>query len=261
MANAASKSAVDNLLLSTGGHGTCSAKASMKLLIFTALFSATCLTTNRAAQASTRTEFIKSAGQIPNALINHGYRQIGQLDLLNMIRTMSSPNVQIVVVPQLKYAVSQDQVRSSAYYFCDPKTSRITISQMLWSQTPKQIRPILALHEFLGCSRFNDSIYNLSTVLNLISLPKTSKILSRSELAVLEDYAGKRLVVASRGGGIIGVGGGGDMGGAYIKSWVLEKNLDDMKKARSVADRDRAFTMLRFQLETGLEIKWKQRAR
>ncbi len=138
----------------------------------------------------------------------------------------------------------------------------------MWARTDLKMRSVIALHEFLGPAQFNDQDYQLTSALTLLASDETTGLLEPEQIPVLHGlqkipsvnarvgHLGQQ-ALALNGGGVIGVGGGGDWLAALAKLSFLQAGLTDLKIARSDNERRAAIQrILRDQTEWTVEATW-----
>jgi hypothetical protein len=206
-----------------------------------------------AQQNSTVQDFRLAAYAIPKALHDKGYRKLGDINLVDFTKKMES--VKVGTVKDLVVPVQGGDVRSSAQWQRVPgQQPKILINQKMWTPTPESYKPLISLHENLGALGFNDKDYNLSSAMWLLAHPETDEVLTDKEKSTIIDY----LNGAAENGGVIGVSGGGDMGGAGLKKETLEVQLKDMAQLKSKKDRKQKLDAMMFVIrDLGLEMMWK----
>jgi hypothetical protein len=115
-------------------------------------------------------EFREDAAKVPQTLIDRGYKNFGKLDLDAFLAEIKDPSkVQITTrgwFSRPENIGSHQLTRSSAQWSHKAGTVRkIELNQDLWPNTPEDVRPVLALHEFLGAFGYQDHDYFLSAAL------------------------------------------------------------------------------------------------
>lgn len=190
------------------------------------------------AKPSCVTEFKRAAKQIPYSLERRGYTAFGRLNLQELRRGVDT----LEIVPGMHKL--NDDLRSTGYWTKTEKGGRIELDCEQWRSVPS-VMAQLALHEVLGPLDFYDDHYWISNMLWLLSLPVTHKTLNKQEVNDLEAAVVK---VARAGGGIIGVGGGGESESVAYNSKLLLGSLHEIGKARSSSERGRALTVFEYYL-------------
>lgn len=210
-------------------------------IFFVVLFSLTC-----SAQVA---DFETAARAIPQQLIRKGYSQFGDLNLQNFIQTMDQ--VQIFTAPEVETPEDNNTVRIFAHWQRNANGTTITLSERAWpaaAQTPW--KNALALHEMLGALGYEDQNYNLSTSLWFLAQDKIDQILNKNEMHTVIRSTND---LAKSTGGIIGVGGGGDLIGPGAKISVLENYLE--KFAKDPTEENRAAIFMGYQIIKILKVE------
>lgn len=178
-------------------------------------------------------DFKLMARKIPLTLQSQGYRSFGRLNLSSLFSLADS--YEILTSDWIQYQSSQDKqlrtARSTAQW---ERTSsgkiRIQINQQIWPLKPIQVRSVIALHEYLGPAGFYDHDYVLSTSLWFLA---SATPLTRSEKQELIDFITSISQMA--GGGITGVGGGGDVSGVELRLKLLQKGIAELSQSTGPA--------------------------
>ena len=97
----------------------------------------------------------------------------------------------------------------------------IQVSESKWPSTPNDLKPLLALHESLGCLDVTDSDFGCSTLLDFLATEPGRERLLRSERAALDEDVALLCLAA---GGSFGVGGGGDWP-PLKRRWMASRSL------------------------------------
>jgi hypothetical protein len=202
-------------------------------------------------------DFKVEARAIISRLLDKGYRAFGELDLNAFARDMDI--VQIAYVPYLRYYDNGRERASACWKIADGRRS-IDVSQWMWGYTDADNRPIIALHEFLGAARFNDRDYQVSSAMALLSLEQTNGYLEPEQIPTLQNL--KHVIVEARsGGGIVGVGGGGDWVGVIFKLQAYRHALEQLRKARTPEEHKRALEEVRDAASGSgqwqIDVKWR----
>ena len=183
-------------------------------------------------------DFRAQAQVIPQRLMAAGQRRFGALDLGDLLNRQS--RVQVSVVGQVDHSRPIgpfDSERDGAEW----SEGRVAVSAKTWPRVRGAAKPMLALHEMLGALRIEDTDFGCSGSLWVLSDSNARATMSREELATFESFAERGCYVA-RSGGSTGVTGGGDDYNVNIRINGMNKALAEMKRARSQAERNNAFT-------------------
>ena len=213
------------------------------------------------------TDFKASAQQMLSQLLAKGYRHFGQLDLVQFAQSIQSTNIRYV--PALKFLQVDGSERASACWDLQNGQRTINVSLWMWARTDSSMRPVIAMHEFLGPAQFNDQDYQLSSAMALLATEESSGLLEPEQIPSLHalkkipslnssvGHLGRQ-AFASAGGGVIGVGGGGDWVAALAKLVFLKSGLDHLRQARSPSEKQAAIQEI-LQSQTGwtVEAQWR----
>ena len=191
-------------------------------------------------------EFREAGRQIPTALQARGYQQFGSLDLSTLLNKIDSTEVSSTSVNSVGTRNSDGRI--TARWENHGRASSIVVSIKAWQRWPGD-HGILALHEYLGVSGFDDHNYWLSTKLWFLSLSETHAVVSGADTSTIEQNLIQKISVG--GGGVIGVGGGGEISTLHFRSERLVENLQKMRNARD----SREFEMYRQQIPSLLESR------
>lgn len=208
------------------------------------------------AKSQASMEFIRAVNEIPQALIENGYGKIGRLDLKKIVANLNK--IELREEAWVETEQPQGQKRIFARWERTEQGPRVILNTSTWSSAHPKFRGSLAIHEVLGAGGFNDEDYNLSTSLWLLKENSQQKVLKRSEV----NYILERIAEESKsgGGGVIGVGGGGDVIGPGLKISMLQAAFERYQKDPSEENRIGIFntygTTQMFSVEGGW--KWAQ---
>jgi hypothetical protein len=181
-----------------------------------------------------------SAGQvIPEKLISLGHSEFGRLNLKTFIHQMKTVRLSVQATTEFDQADGSQRV--SAHWHRDASGSSITVSQKMWFYTISEVKPSMALHEYLGALGYDDQNYNLSTSLLLLAEKETWKFLNDDQIRYVRNSIENTSNEVCEGGGVIGVGGGGDLIGPETKSNLLLSDIEDCKRNPSAENKQRIF--------------------
>jgi hypothetical protein len=165
--------------------------------------------------------------EIPQDLLHKGYSRFGRLDLGDLLKSIASthagPSATWITRPEGPATDAEN--RSSAQWIRDANGAFILLNKLIWLEKPRPVRAVLALHEELGVAGFNDHDYGISSGLWLLTQPRLAS-LSAGEKAGIENG-----ITVQSGGGITGVGGGGDEEAVAQKLELLGRDLDQLASA------------------------------
>lgn len=196
------------------------------------------------------TDFQNKSREIPLRLLKMGYKRFGSLDLEKFLH--GTKKVKIYEGEKL---LGKMDLRSTARWEVSGglfKTRKITVDCAWWNKYPEQ-KAILALHEQLsvGASgeKIDDTGYWKSNGLWLLTLDLTHKALKQNELKALTDW-----LKMDSGGGVVGVGGGGEIASIKYKTDHLIRSLKNMRAARSQEKRSQALVEFVYWLENNVNF-------
>lgn len=204
------------------------------------------------AQNGTVLDFQARAREIPTRLLRLGYTHFGSLDLRDLLNSM--PAVSVTSKPKIQRPepiAGLNTARSSAQWFEDKRGLHIEVSSERWATTPIDSREVIGLHEYLGAAKFRDKNYGPSSALWLLSQPQTQQHLSAAEKQSLVDK-----VIIEAGGGISGVGGGGEEAGVTTKLMLLKRDLNVLSQSFDARTRQVALQRLHADLDMINEVRW-----
>lgn len=196
-------------------------------------------------------DFLKQGKIIPQALLRLGYDQFGELNIKAMMQKMDG--VRILSAPAQQIMLKNSDGRPTAHWRREAGSTSVTVSPEFWDDYMPETKPLIALHEFLGGVGFDDTNYHLSSALWLLSTPEAQKNLNPGEQKIIQNYISK----AKNTGGVIGVGGGGDVVSCYVKKNVLLKKLRAFAEMRG-PEREQGMSYLFLILNMDINLKWKQ---
>jgi hypothetical protein len=196
-----------------------------------------------------------SAGQvIPEKLISLGHGKLGRLNLKNFLIQMKA--VRLSVQATTEFDQADGSQRASAHWHRDASESSITVSQKMWLYTISKVKPSMALHEYLGALGYDDQNYNLSTSLLLLSEKETWNFLNEDQIRYIRNNIENTSNEVCEGGGVIGVGGGGDLIGPETKSNLLISDIEDCKQNPSEENRQKIFEDYQVMTTFSVEARW-----
>jgi hypothetical protein len=178
--------------------------------------------------------FEKLGSQIPKRLNQIGLGQFAGFDARELSASINDHHIPVKLVPWITRPEPVGTVivagRFSAQWYNDETGRYIEVNQTLWPSTPAVLKPVIALHEYVGVlSFFNDHDYEASLAMWLLTLPKTKTILTEGEIQGLVERIRGQLVAR---GGISGVGGGGDEFAVLTKMNLLKEALANVARKR-----------------------------
>jgi hypothetical protein len=200
-------------------------------------------------------EFVNGAQELLRTLIGMGYTRFGKIDLQAMVQRIEAVDVHPTGWFERSQPVGDVAVteRSSAQWSRGADGEHIAVNSELWAQTPPLARPVLALHEYFGAlGGVDDDNYEASSALWLLTQPETAQTLNASELGGLKT----RIAAQASGGGITGVGGGGDYSGLYVKMLMLRSSVRDVARATTANSRRDEVNGLYGVLYEKNEVRW-----
>ena len=209
-------------------------------------------------------DFKASAKEMVHQLLKKGYRKFGQLDLNEFLQEIEQTNVNYV--PALKFNQADGSERSSACWELLRGSRTINVSLWQWARTEPSVRPVIAMHEFVGPAGFNDQDYQLTTAMAVLETDESAGLLEPEQIPALHHlirsarpsvHAHGGVAAnphASGGGGIVGVGGGGDWLGSMAKLAFIQAGLDDLKHARTPEERREAIQEI-LEADTGWKVE------
>jgi hypothetical protein len=201
-----------------------------------------------AREDSVVTSFRSAALKIPRKL-EQKYSHLGRIKISTLIGKIET--LSMTSVDKVKFPSAGGNVRSSAYWVREKTGPKMFISRDFWPLTPKSVAPFIALHEVLGALGYADTDYNISAAMWLLSA-READVLNDDEKETIVEYVASR----SGAGGIIGVGGGGDMGGPWLKISTLKVQLQDIAKMNSATERRQKLEVMLYVIDMGVEFQW-----
>lgn len=211
--------------------------------IVTLLFSAIALADDNAIKE----DFQSHQRTLVQALINHSYQRVGQIDVHKLLEQIERINVDVVerVAHKQKSGPFIWQ-RDSAEW----THGKINVARR-WTKTPPEAKSMVGLHESLGAAGYTDDDFSCSSVIWILTNDDAERILTRQERMRFEQAA---TAVCKAAGGTTGVGGGGDEFNATSKIRLMKNSLRQMQVAHSSTERDQALDRLGSALSSSFEI-------
>ena len=183
--------------------------------------------TRKASSPDAITQFREASVSIPNALMSAGYNSFGSMQLADLVqKSQTVPINPINSLHRAQIVGDQEMERSSAQWSRE-NGSAIQLNQVMWKSTPPEQKKVLALHENLGAAGYDDKDYLMSTGMWLLTRPESSKLTDSERAGVTER------ITAAAGGGVTGIGGGGDIFGLTVKMNMLLHSIERISKSSS----------------------------
>lgn|GEM_PF-2659345 len=217
----------------------------LKLLFSLFLLGISVQASSSSLDEETVRDFKAMAQQIPRSLRAQGYQGFGRLNLSQLLYNMD--RVEIVAVDWVKYQSSEDVRNRTARSSAEWKRTgtdafRIDVNKQMWNTNSVDVRSVMALHEHLGPAGFDDHDYVLSSALWFLDLcHQTSNALTDSERQSFIGFVTGK--AQAKGGGITGVGGGGDVSGIETRLALLKKGLKRLARV-SGGERDKVLSQI-----------------
>lgn len=209
-------------------------------------------------------EFRASALEIPSLLLAQGVPTVGDLDLAEFVR--AARGVEVRAEREVVTESGPGMTRRSGRWSRGEGAPAIAFDPAMWGATYPEARPLVSLHEFLGAAGFDDADYRASIALWILSRDSWREALgerfARELAAVVRRAETPPFQVAGPGGGIVGVGGGGDFMGVYYKAAAVRDRMERLASAPAGPWRDREFPVLMLVVrDMSIEIGWRPIAR
>ena len=203
------------------------------------------------AQAATADAFLAAGMEVPSRLQAQGYTRFGDLDLATFTAQMQQ--VRVIFSADLTVAKRNQNGRISARWETTKQGKTIRVYTPSWNRWVEQ-QTLLALHEYLGILGFADDNYWLSTQLWTLSMPE-SRSLSAQERSTIERSIEVRTRIRyAGGGGVVGVGGGGEGGTLWVRQRRIRKNMSEIEQG--TGNRDEAIGGIYQELEGNAEVSY-----
>lgn len=203
----------------------------MRIFLVLSLFISSLAFANPAYES----RFRSAGASIPSALLQRGYSRFGGLDLRSFIADMAQ--VKLKVQGEDQIGRRNGDGRKTARWEITPEGRTITFDPE-WITKPglQSVVPMLALHEYLGILGFNDRRYNASLGLWFLTQSAVHQVLTAEEKAqivnIIVQQLGRRTA-----GGVIGVGGGGQIFTQLYRGMMMLKTLKYFQLAQTAQDR------------------------
>lgn len=164
-------------------------------------------------------DFRNAGAQIPKQLLDNGIEELGRLDLKALVEFIETAS--LVPRPWVSFPDGNDHERISAIWHRDTTPPYIEFNLAAWDATKKEVKPLIALHEFLQLLDFNDQDYQLSLSLWFLLETQKKQLLSPDQSEWLQDQ-----ILLLAGGGAVGVGGGGDFNAEWLKLTIIKNAIE-----------------------------------
>jgi hypothetical protein len=175
------------------------------------------------AFADQSSQFRASARTIPSILIRKGFSRVGDIDMRQLVNQMNQ--VQVRPAAEDEIATLNGNGRKTARWEING-AHRLIIFNASWIGKFNDQKGLLALHEFLGALNFDDEDYMTSAGLWFLSQGHTSRLQPAELQRVLQSIEVRARVRYSGGtGGVVGVGGGGEVLSAFAKTYSLDRAM------------------------------------
>lgn len=206
-------------------------------------------------------EFFRQGSKIPNALIQMGYTQFGDLDLQSALQKIPS----FVVKYSDKVGKLNGNGRLSAHWQLDENGSYTIFVNPAWWQKFYDQKPVLAWHDCLGPLGFIDDQYWMSVSMWFLSLPEANIAFEKDPhlksrvIAWIGKNANYRLPKGTKvAGGVIGVGGGGEGGTLFVKMNGILRSLRELSKPQSPEEQSESLGTIYHYLTSYTTVTWGQ---
>jgi hypothetical protein len=197
-------------------------------------------------------DFKLAAQKMVGDLLKSGYRKFGQMDLNSFLGEINQ--TQVNYYPYLTFYQSDGHERASACWALQNGVRTVNVNQWMWARTDTDMRSVIAVHEFLGPARFNDQNYQVSTAMAILMTNQGKPGIEPEQIPALSRLTRSSL---SSGGGIVGVGGGGDWIGSLAKLAFFKSGLDDLQHAKTPEERQAALRSLTSpDADWTVEVQW-----
>lgn len=207
----------------------------MKTLAFTIFSLLLGLSTPAFAAEDCSAQFRKDGEIIVRALMKRGYSNFGPLRFSEIIRQMNSDA--ITVIPGTGLLGRQD-LRSTARWKREGRKLTVQVDCAWYNKFSRMERSVLALHDFAWSLGYDDEKYYISLGAWLLTQPVFHESLRTDEVSNFKGHI-DQIAVASRSGGVVGVGGGGEIYTVACKLGPILDSLKTIREAQSQAERER----------------------
>jgi hypothetical protein len=189
-----------------------------KLIVFAFL-----IFSSKFAFADQSSKFRASARMIPSILIQKGFTQVGDINMRQLVNQMNQ--VQVRPAGEDEIAAMNGNGRKTARWEING-ASRTIVFNASWINKFSDQKGLLALHEFLGALSFDDEDYMTSAGLWFLSQGHTGRLQPEELRRVLSSIESRaRVRYAGNSGGVVGVGGGGEVLSAFSKTFALNRAM------------------------------------
>jgi hypothetical protein len=216
-----------------------------KYLLFSALV--------MAASDQAADSFKQAAVRVLESLAAKGYSSFGQFKLESFLHSMKSVDVKSTGWINRPQGSLGDETfsRSSAEWTLDATgKAHIQVNSVLWEKTEPEVRSVIGMHEYLGAEGLYDRNYEVSSALWALSTPEASHFNTEDKANLA-----KRISATAFGGGIVGIGGGGDEAGADTKVSTLRRDLGRLAEAGSDEEHRAIMANIQEDLSIQSEVK------
>ena len=213
--------------------------------------------TSEKSDDATVRDFKKMALVIPRALVAKQITQFGRLNISNLLKKIPLVDVRstgwFYRVQQSTPSIDEEPMaRSTAKWWVDAAGGHIRVNRQMWLSASSSVRAVIAFHEHLGVAGYDDHDYFLSSSLWTLA-QKEADGLGADKKALTDEIQ----VVAELGGGIAGVGGGGDISGVTDRLQMLKVDLNHLNQAGSEESRASAAEGLFSDFRIQGESRWR----
>lgn len=191
--------------------------------------------------ASADEQFRALGAKIPRQLSQAGYSKFGALNLNQFVADMASVDIRTSNEDQL--GQRNKDGRKSARWEITAEGRRITYDPQ-WIRASGSIASVLALHEYLGVLGYQDKRYVASLGLWFLTRLEAHQVLNSAEISKIVSIISRNLSSRMAGGGVVGVGGGGQSMTLMYRAKMMLRCLDFFAGATSAADRTKVMNAL-----------------
>ena len=195
-------------------------------------------------------EFQSAAMVIPTALIAHGIRNLGALNLPKLIAKI--PEVALTFQPWLSVPAGDGKnFRLFTSWQRTQFVGSVGVNRELWERLDGSARSVIALNAYLNALGFYDTNYRTTIALWFLALDEPRMLLTPADYRFAVEQARIAASPTPQDGS-----GGGDLGGILYKQSMLRRIIQRASEDSTSDNEAKLLMVYRVALIVGIEVGW-----